>query len=107
MSWQNYLFIVLICAATILLCRTLPLLLLKGKQLPERVTSALNLIPPAVFAALIANDLFSLNMFDVGIWQGLRPLIAAILVFIVGKKTKSLVLCIIVGVCSYALMLLV
>lgn len=107
MSWERYLFILLVCSATILICRTLPLLVLKGKQLPENVVSALNLIPAATFAALIANDLFSLNMFDAGIWQGVRPLIAAILVFIAGKTTKSLVLCIVVGVCSYALMLLI
>ena len=107
MNWENYLFIVLVCSATILLCRTLPLLVLKGRELPENIVSALNLIPAATFAALIANDLFSLDMFDVSIWQGVRPLIAALLVFIAGKTTKSLVLCIVVGVCSYGLMLLI
>ena len=107
MSWGDFLVIFLACAATMLVCRVAPLFALKGRELSPRAESALNLIAPAAFAALVANDLLGPSMFDGGLWPGLRPLVAACLVFIVGKKTKSLVWCIVGGVGSYAVMMLV
>ena len=44
--------------ASILVCRCVPLFALKGRELSPRVSEALGLIPPAAFAALVANDLF-------------------------------------------------
>lgn len=105
MSWGDFLIVFLCCAATILAFRVVPVFALKGRELPANATRALNLIPPATFAALIANDLFKPEMFSAGVWNGLMPLIAAALVLIVGYKTKSLVWCIVVGVASYAIMM--
>ena len=106
MSMSSFLIIYLCCLVTMLLCRCVPLLALKGRTLPDNLVRALNLIPPAAFAALVANDLFSPGMFDAGLWQGLMPLAAAVLTMVVGYLRKSLVLCIVVGVGSYALMML-
>ena len=106
MSTSSFLIIYLCCLATMLLCRCVPLLALKGRTLPDNLVRALNLIPPAAFAALVANDLFSPGMFDAGLWQGLMPLAAAVLTMVVGYLRKSLVLCIVVGVGSYGLMML-
>ena len=106
MSTSSFLIIYLCCLATMLLCRCVPLLALKGRTLPDNLVRALNLIPPAAFAALVANDLFSPGMFDAGLWQGLMPLAAAVLAMAVGYLRKSLVLCIVVGVGSYGLMML-
>lgn len=106
MSTSSFLIIYLCCLVTMLLCRCVPLLALKGRTLPGNLVRALNLIPPAAFAALVANDLFSPGMFDAGMWQGLMPLAAAVLTMVVGYLRKSLVLCIVVGVGSYALMML-
>lgn len=106
MSTSSFLIIYLCCLVTMLLCRCVPLLALKGRTLPDNLVRALNLIPPAAFAALVANDLFSPGMFDAGLWQGLMPLAAAVLTMVVGYLRKSLVLCIVVGVGSYALMML-
>ena len=103
---SSFLIIYLCCLVTMLLCRCAPLLALKGRTLPDNLVRALNLIPPAAFAALVANDLFSPGMFDAGLWQGLMPLVAAVLTMIVGYLRKSLVLCIVVGVGSYGLMML-
>ena len=103
---SSFLIIYLCCLVTMLLCRCVPLLALKGRTLPDNLVRALNLIPPAAFAALVANDLFSPGMFDAGLWQGLMPLAAAVLTMAVGYLRKSLVLCIVVGVGSYALMML-
>lgn len=103
---SSFLIIYLCCLVTMLLCRCVPLLALKGRTLPDNLVRALNLIPPAAFAALVANDLFSPGMFDAGMWQGLMPLAAAVLTMVVGYLRKSLVLCIVVGVGSYALMML-
>ncbi|MDD6738919.1 MAG: AzlD domain-containing protein [Coriobacteriaceae bacterium] len=106
MSTSSFLIVYLCCLVTMLLCRCVPLLALKGRTLPDNLVRALNLIPPAAFAALVANDLFSPGMFDAGLWQGLMPLAAAVLTMAVGYLRKSLVLCIVVGVGSYGLMML-
>lgn len=107
MSTSTFLIIFVCCLITMLACRCIPLLALKGKELAPGVVRALNLIPPAAFAALVANDLFSPTMFAGGIWPALMPIIAALLTMAVGYLRKSLVLCIVVGVGSYALMMFV
>ncbi|CDD67239.1 putative uncharacterized protein [Eggerthella sp. CAG:368] len=106
-SWEEFALIGLGCALTILVFRTAPLFLLRGKELPGWLSQALAFIPPAAFAALIANDILSPTMFDAGIWPGLIPLIAAAVVIPIALKTKSLVWSIIVGVGCYGLLLLI
>ncbi len=107
MTWTEFGIIAISVIITMLICRVVPMFLLKGKELPEKVSRALNLIPAATFAALIANDLFSVGMFSNGLWEGMMPLIAAVLVCIAGYIKKSLVLCIVVGVASYAIMMFI
>ena len=58
MSWGDFLVFYVCVLAVILACRCVPLLALKGRELSPRVSEALGLIPPAAFAALVANDLF-------------------------------------------------
>ena len=106
MDWTSFFIVFLACAITMLICRVVPVFALKGRELPANAVRALNLIPPAAFAALVANDLFSPGMFDAGLVQGLMPLCAAVLTMVVGYLRKSLVLCIVVGVGSYGLMML-
>ena len=105
MTWGEYFIVLGSCMVTMLACRCIPLLALKGRELPMSVVRALNLIPPAAFAALVANDLLSPTMFADGMWTGLMPLIAAVLTMVAGYLRKSLVLCIVVGVGSYAAMM--
>lgn len=94
------------CALTMVICRVAPIFLLKGKQLPETVVRALNFIPPAAFAALVANDLFDPAKIATGeTWTWAAPLIAAAITMAVGIKTKSLAWCIIVGVCMMAVLM--
>ena len=102
MSWTDFFIVFACCAATMLVCRVVPVFALRERTLPPGVVRALNLIPPATFAALIANSLLEPGMFDAGIWPGALPLVSALLVMAVGYKTKSLVWCIVVGVGSYA-----
>ncbi|MFR7732557.1 MAG: AzlD domain-containing protein [Collinsella sp.] len=66
-----------------------------------RVTEALGYIPPAAFAALVANDLISPGAFDAGLWQGLIPWIAAAGVVAVAIKTKSMLWCCVSGIVFY------
>lgn len=99
MDVKSFLIIFVCCLATMLACRCLPVFLLKGRQLPDGVVRALNFIPPAAFAALVANDLFDpakLASPDTSQWG--FPLIAAFVVLLVGAKTKSMAACIVVGV---------
>ena len=107
MSLTEYLIVFSSCALTILLCRVVPLFLLKGRELSDSTQRALELIPPAAFAALVANDLFKPELFAQGIWDGIMPLIAALFVMLVALKTKNLLVCVIVGVAAYILLMLI
>lgn len=71
------------------------------RWLSPRVTEALGYIPPAAFAALVANDLISPGAFDAGLWQGLIPWIAAAGVVAVAIKTKSMLWCCVSGIVFY------
>ena len=95
MSWFDFAIITASVALTMLACRVIPVFALKG------------LIPPAAFAALVANDLIVLDSWATGPWPAMIPWISAALVFVVGYKTKSLVWCIVAGVASYALLMLI
>lgn len=86
--------------AVILLCRCAPLLMLKGRELSPRVSEALGLIPPAAFAALVANDLF-----DPSVGLSWRPIVAAALVVLVARRTGSLIWSALIGMGAYALLL--
>lgn len=107
MSWEEFWIILASCGVTMLVCRVAPLFLLKGRELPDGVITALNLIPPAAFAALVANDILTPGMFAQGIWPAGAVVCAALIVVLVAVKTKSLIWCAISGVASYAILLLI
>ena len=106
MSMHDFFIVFATCLVTMLLCRCLPLFVLKGRQLPEGLARALGFIPPAAFAALVANDLLSPGMFDAGVWPAAAPLVAALAVVVVAWKTKSLLWCALTGVAAYALLMM-
>lgn len=107
MSWSDFFIVFACCAVTMLICRVVPLFALRGRELPAPVERALGLIPPAAFAALVANDLLSPGMFDAGLWPAAAPLIAALVVVAVAWKTKSLLWCAVSGVVAYGLLTLI
>lgn len=107
MGWGDFAVVFACCAATMLACRVVPLFVLKGKELPQGVEQALGFIPPAAFAALVANDLLTPGMFDAGLWPAAAPLVAAGAVALVAWRTKSLLWCAVSGVAAYALLMLV
>ena len=84
--------------------RVLPLLLLKGRELPKRVNDALSLIPPAAFAALVANDILQPGMWVSDPLHGLVPIVSALIVVPVAKKSGSLLLSALIGMAVYALL---
>lgn len=104
-DWTQFWIIFGICALAMLACRVLPLFLLKGRNLPPRVEEALGYIPPAAFAALVANDLLTPGMFDAGLWPAAAPLVAALVVVVVARVSKSLLWCAVAGVIAFALLL--
>jgi branched-subunit amino acid transport protein len=123
MPWSSYLIILALCMATIITCRVAPALLLKGRELPAWLSRALGYIPPAAFAALVANDLFSSELLAAletkvadpaatlvsdlnALWPLAISWIAAAVVVVVALRSKSLTWCIIVGVAAYGLLLL-
>ena len=87
--------------------RIAPAFALRGRTLSPRVTEALGYIPPAAFAALVANDLISPGAFDAGLWRGLILWIAAAGVVAVAIKTKSMLWCCVSGIVLYIVLSLV
>lgn len=107
MPWSSYLVISAICVLSIFLFRVVPLLTLADRKLPSQLQEALDYVPVAAFAALVANDLFTPDTFSLGVWPTILPFVASLPVVILAVKTHSLALCIVVGVAVYALLLLV
>lgn len=104
MSWTTFGVLFLSVTVTIAACRVLPAFILKGKQISERMQLCLNLIAPAAFGALVANDIFTPGMFEAGIWPGCLPVLAAVVVFLVAYKTKSMIICCLAGIGIYAVL---
>ena len=100
-DWTSFWIIFISCAITIFVCRVFPLLSIKGKTLPHTVERVLEYIPAAVFAALVANDLFQPGMFNEGWWPAGIPLVASLFVVVCAFLTKSMVWCVVVGILSY------
>ncbi len=107
MSTSEFLLLWLGTCLPILFCRVAPAYLLRGRALSPRVSEALGYIPPAAFAALVANDLLAPGMFSAGLWPAAAPLVAAAIVAIVACKTKSMLWCCVVGVAVYTLLTLI
>ena len=105
MSWTEFGIIFSTTLAAMVACRVLPAFVLKGKQLSAKVETCLNLIPPAAFAALVTNDLFSPGMFDPGLWPAAIPLIASVIVLLVARQTKSIIVCCLAGIGIYAVLM--
>ena len=78
MSSQDFLAVWLPIFAVILACRVVPIFTLRGRELPNSAVEALGYVPPAAFAALVANDLFSPAAFAARPWPALLPIVAAI-----------------------------
>ena len=99
MSGSDFLVFYGCVLVVMLACRCLPLLALKGRPLSPRAAEALALIPPAAFAALVANDLF-----DPTAPLRAAPLLAAAFVALVARRTGSLIWCALVGMGAFALL---
>ena len=93
--------------AAIAFFRIAPAFALRGRTLSPRITEALGYIPPAAFAALVANDLVSPGAFDAGPWPALVPWIAAAGVVAVAVKTKSMLWCCVSGIVFYIVLSLI
>lgn len=104
MTTEQFIVIWIGTLVVIASCRILPVFALRGRELPPKVVEALGYIPPAAFAALVANDLFSPDAFAAGTWAGLMPMLAAAVVVAVGWKTRSMLACCVCGVAAYVLL---
>lgn len=106
MPVNDFLVLWLVSFGAIFACRVLPLLMLRGRALSVRVTTALGYIPPAAFAALVANDLIAPGSVAAnGLWATLAPWVASAFVALVACKTRSMLACCIAGVVAYVLLM--
>lgn len=104
MSRETFLGLWLSLLAVMLTCRCLPLLLLRGRELPERVERAISLIPAATFAALVANDLVKPDVYAANPTAALPVALASAVVLVVARKSGFLLWCAISGMAAYALL---
>lgn len=104
MSMHDFFIVFATCLVTMLLCRCLPLFVLKGRQLPEGLARALGFIPPAAFAAPCGQRPALARHVRRGRVAAAMPLVAAAVVVVVARKTKSLLWCALAGCASYALL---
>ena len=100
----DYPLIYLGCLAVMLVCRVVPLFALRGHDLSDRVSRAFGLIPVAAFAALVANDVLDPAGMAIDPVGGLIPLVAAVPVVAVARKTGSLIWSAVVGMAVYTLL---
>lgn len=104
MPWPEFLPLFAFMCIGMYLMRLIPISILSDRELSPRTKMLLGYIPPATFAALVANDLLAPDMFSAGIWSGGMPLLATGIVVLVAIKTKSMVWCILSGMAIYALL---
>ncbi len=105
MSIADFLILWLASYAVIFACRVVPPLLLQGRALSPRVVEALGYIPPAAFAALVANDLIAPGaVASAGLLSAAIPWATALLVAILARKTNSMLICCAVGTICFALL---
>lgn len=107
MSSQDFLAVWLPIFAVILACRVGPIFALRGRGLPNSAAEALGYIPPAAFAALVANALFSPAAFAAGPWPALLPIAATIAAAVVTQKTRSILWSCVAGVVAYVALTLI
>lgn len=107
MGTSDFLILYVSVLIPMLVCRCAPLFVLKGRELSPRVSEAINLIPPAAFAALVANDLFQPTVLRTSPLAGLLPFVAAVPVLVVARRTNSLIWSALVGMVAYAALLAV
>lgn len=85
--------------------RILPLLASRGREIPEKAVKWLSYVPAAVFAALIASDIF--------FWEGsvsLNPifnvkLLPSLLVLWISFKFRNLFISMIAGIIAISMMI--
>jgi len=104
MSWPVYWAILGGCVAAMLASRVIPMFLMKGRTLPTRLEKTIGFIPPAAFAALVANDLVNPQGFASGELGAFWPLVAAVPVAVVAIRTKSLAWSAVTGVVCLGLL---
>lgn len=107
MSSKDFLAVWLPIFAVIIACRVVPIFALRGRELLDGAVEALGYIPPAAFAALVANDLFFPATFTAGPWPALLPIVAAIAVAVVAQKTRSMLWSCVAWVVAYLAMPLI
>ena len=73
MAWSTFWIITAVCAGSIFAFRTVPLLLLANRELPQGLARALDFVPVCAFAALVTNDLFNPATFAAGLWPAWWP----------------------------------
>lgn len=100
----NVLLLILGIAIFTYLPRSIPMVYLSGRELPNWLTEWMKFIPAGIFAALICPGIFTENnALDISFSN--IELIASIFVLLISIKKKSLGLSIVVGVVTITLLM--
>jgi branched-subunit amino acid transport protein len=95
----SFLLTVLCCAIVTISVRTLPLLLLANRELPNALREWLNFIPSSIMTAIIATELLSKPDYSKTGWS--ISLLSAFACLLIGLLTRSLFLTVLTGIGAY------
>lgn len=100
MNSRDFLLLVFAMGAVTYIPRMLPLVALSRRRMPAWFTEWLELIPPAILAALLAPTLFA-NSSPRALAMGKPELLAALPTLLVALKTRSLAKTVVTGMACY------
>lgn len=102
MTNSYVLMTILACGFALWLLKVVPLILAKAFRFPRPLVQFLSFVPIAIFAAIIAENIF---VYHQGAWPGINweSLLASVPAVIAAIVSKSLLAVVIVGVVAMAL----
>ncbi|MHC9533552.1 AzlD domain-containing protein [Dellaglioa sp. BT-FLS60] len=107
MTSMEHLLLIVLSAIVAYLPRFIPLRVFSSREIPEWFNEWMKYVPVALFSALVFKDLFINSKFQfVGV-DNVTKLIAAVIVFAIAYRTRSMGLSVVLGLCAIMLLSLI
>ncbi|CAM2850392.1 MULTISPECIES: AzlD domain-containing protein [Dellaglioa] len=107
MTTMDHFLLIILSAFVAYLPRFIPLRIFASREIPEWFNEWMKYVPVSLFSALVFKDLFINSRFQfVGV-DNVTKLIAAVIVFAIAYRTRSMGLSVVLGLCAIMLLSLV